>query len=251
MPESMISVIMPCFNSAKFISSSIESVLSQLWSNLELIIVDDGSSDNSCEVVARYSESDQRVRLIELGRNRGAAFARNTAIEAAQGRFIAFLDSDDCWVEDKLSLQIPAMRSGGYPLSCTGYTMLRPDGQRKDVIPPKNIRIEQLLSGCDIGCLTAVMDVAAIGRKIYMRDIKMRQDLLLWVDILNEGSGVALGLPDTLATLHIRGGSLSSSKKSAARYQWMAYRQELELPFYKAGYYFSKYVLHGIRKHSF
>jgi len=93
-----------------------------------------------------------------------------------------------------------------------------------------------------------MVDIEVLGKKIYMRSIKMRQDYLLWIDSLVPDRR-ALGLPDVLATLHVRNGSLSSNKISAAKHQWMAYRRELRLPLVKAGYYFSRYALHGVKKH--
>jgi len=250
MSEDLVSIVMPSFNSAAFIDKSIDSVLAQTYKRFELIVVDDGSADDTGEVLRKYSVLDPRIKVIMFARNRGAAAARNAAIEEAKGRFIAFLDSDDSWSQDKLQIQIDAGREGRYPLSCTGYRMLRPDGKAKEVIPPRLISRRALLAGCDIGCLTAMMDLAVVGKKIYMRNIKMRQDYLLWIDSIQRG-GQVLGIPDVLATLHMRGGSLSSNKASAAKHQWMAYRRELRLPLLKAGYYFSRYAFHGLRKHIF
>src|SRR5699024_7113193 len=148
----------------------------------ELIVVDDASTDGTCSVVQGYAEKDNRVRLIKFDQNRGPAAARNAAIEAAQGRFVAFLDSDDTWHEDKLRVQVEAMQRGRYALSCTGYRMQRSTGESKEIIPPSSISDANLLMGCDIGCLTAMIDLSVLGKKIYMRDIRMRQDMLLWID---------------------------------------------------------------------
>jgi teichuronic acid biosynthesis glycosyltransferase TuaG len=250
MNKNLVSIIMPSFNSASYIGGSINSVLEQTWKNFELIVVDDGSSDDTCKLVQHMAEKDQRIRLIALGRNNGAATARNVAIEAAAGRFIAFLDSDDRWSKEKLDLQVNTMLRNEYPLSCTGYTMLRASGKRKNIIPPELITRSSLLSGCDIGCLTAMIDVAAVGKKIYMRNIKKRHDYLLWLDVLALG-GVALGIPDVLAVLHMRNESLSSSKLSAARHQWLVYRRELDMALASASYHFVRYAFHGVIKHKF
>lgn len=250
MIEGLVSVVMPSFNSEDFIDESISSVLNQSWKSLELIVVDDCSSDGTCQIVSKRAAEDSRVRLIKNEVNRGAAVTRNIAIEAAMGQYIAFLDSDDLWAVDKLKRQLGEMRSNRAALSCTGYEMVRADGRRSAVVPPRRITRRNLLSGCDIGCLTAVIDLSMIDSKIYMRNIRKRQDYLLWIDIIAAG-GPAFGMPDVLATLNLRSGSLSSNKISAAKYQWSAYRNELNLNFPISLYYFLRYAFHGVMKHRF
>lgn len=246
----LVSVVMPSFNSAQFINRSIDSVLTQSWVNLELIVVDDASSDNTCEIVRARAVSEPRIKLISCATNGGAASARNRAIAAADGQYLAFLDSDDTWAANKLEFQIGAMTEKGVSLSCTGYSMHRSDGRKRDFIPALEISYTSMLSGCDISCPTVVVDLSRVGRKVYMRNIRKRQDYLLWIDIMAL-TGNSMGIPEVLATVNLRNGSLSSDKRSAAKYQWMAYRIELGLSLPRSIYYFIRYAINGVRKYSF
>ena len=125
-----VSVIMPNFNCEKFILGAVNSVLSQTFTDLELIVVDDCSTDKSVEIVEDIARKDGRVVLLKNSENKGAAFCRNRGVKAARGRYIAFLDSDDLWTEDKLRKQLAFMKEGGYAFSCTSYDHI----DRKSVV---------------------------------------------------------------------------------------------------------------------
>ena len=130
----MISVITPVYNAEEFLKETIDSVLSQTYENLEYILVDDCSSDNSPEIIKHYTETDSRVKYIKLKENSGAAVARNTGLENAAGRYIAFIDSDDVWYEDKLEKQINFM-SKDIAFTYTKYERMSEDGRdRKSVV---------------------------------------------------------------------------------------------------------------------
>lgn len=244
----LVSIVMPGFNSSDFIERAINSVLGQSWGRFEFIIIDDGSSDDTCEIVKRYAKTDERIRLIELERNVGAAAARNKGIDEAQGRYVAFLDSDDLWSREKLSVQIAAMEASESPLSTTGYRLMLPGGREKYVAPPSLTTSKNLLSGHAIKTPTAMMDVERIGRKVYMRDIKVCEDLVFWLDIL-QGHAGALGIPDDLVTVHVREVSLSSNKLWVAGQRWSAYRSELGLTLPETGYYFARYAAQGVSRY--
>lgn len=122
--EKLVSIIMPAYNSADFISQAIESVQNQEYSNWELLIVDDCSSDDTVKIIDQYSINDKRIKLTQLKENSGAAVARNVAIEKASGDFLAFLDSDDYWKPEKLSTQITFMEKNDYLFTCTSYKMV-------------------------------------------------------------------------------------------------------------------------------
>ena len=122
MTEGLVSVIMPTYNTVDFLADSIESILNQTYTNLELLITDDCSSDkNTIDLLNKYAQKDDRVKLAFLKENLGPGVARNNAIERAQGQYIAFCDSDDRWMPKKLELQIAAMKNGGYTLCCSSY----------------------------------------------------------------------------------------------------------------------------------
>lgn len=244
----LVSVIMPAYNSSEYISDAIESVLAQNYQEFELIIVDDCSSDNTLHIVNQFADKDDRVRLYELDKNSGAAIARNLAIEKANGRYIAFLDSDDMWKSDKLVKQIAFMKKTTSALSYTAYEKIAQDGERENRIVwvPEKIDYNNLLNASVIGCLTAIYDTSITG-KVYLPDIRRRQDYGLWLKILKRGS-VAYGLNEPLAFLRKRKGSLSSNKFMAAWYVWRLYREHEELSYFNAIYHFVNYAVRASLK---
>ncbi|MCJ8161548.1 glycosyltransferase family 2 protein [Acinetobacter zhairhuonensis] len=241
----LVSVIMPSFNSSLFIEKTINSVLSQNYSDWELIIIDDCSSDNSLSVIEKYIHQDNRIKLICLEKNSGAAVARNTGIQQAQGRFIAFLDSDDTWHPDKLNKQVTFMIENGYALTYTKYHKVNEVGDFLSTVNiPLKVAYSQLLKTCVIGCLTAMYDTKKIG-KVEFPLIRKRQDFALWLKILKL-TPYAYGLNVDLASYTVRSDSISANKFKAAQYNWYLYRHIENLSFIQSIYCFSHYMLKGI-----
>lgn len=248
--EILVSIITPSYNSSEFISNTINSVLSQTFHNWELIIIDDCSKDNSIEVISQWCEKDSRIQLIQLTENSGAAVARNKGIEVARGRYIAFLDSDDKWLPDKLEKQLQFMRDNQYNFTFTAYNKVNPDGDYLGELGvPHRIKYSDLLKKCEIGCLTAMYDTEELG-KVYMPLIRKRQDLGLWLKLLKQ-TEYAFGLNQVLASYTVRNDSISSNKRKAAIYTWKLYREVEALPLYKAAYYFSHYAVNGVLRTKF
>jgi glycosyltransferase involved in cell wall biosynthesis len=241
----LVSVVTPSYNSEEYLSGAIDSVLLQSYSNWEMIVVDDCSSDCSGELVREYAMKDSRIKLITLDINSGAAVARNAAIKAAQGRYIAFLDSDDRWLPCKLEKQLSFMQKHGVAFSYTAYEKLDCTGSvvGNVNIPPK-VSYKDLLKVCSIGCLTAMYDTEKIG-KIYMPLIRKRQDLGLWLRIL-KSTPYAYGLNEVLAQYHLRKDSISADKRTASTYTWRLYRDVEGLSFLVAAYYFTHYAFNGV-----
>lgn len=237
-----VSIIMPSYNSQEFIAQSIESVLAQTYQNWELIIVDDCSLDNSNKTIEKYLNRDSRIKLIKLERNSGPAVARNRGIEEAQGRYIAFLDSDDMWSKQKLSRQLAYMQEHDIALSYTGYCRIEEKSSRTiDRIPvPEKVDYHELLKQNIIGCLTAIYDTKKVG-KVYMPEILKRQDFALWLKILKK-IPYAYGLNEPLAYYRVRTDSVSSNRIFASKYNWIMYREVEKLPLHKAIYYFGWYT---------
>jgi len=237
MNESLVSIITPLYNSEKFISETIESVLSQKYNNWEMIIVDDCSTDGGVEIVKDYKRNDERIKLIQLDKNSGAAIARNKAIEYAKGRFIAFLDSDDLWHPNKLKKQIDFMIINDYEFTYTGYQKITEKGQILDkyVSVKKKLSYKKALYSNYIGCLTVVYDRKKLG-KIYMPLIKKRQDYALWLKILKIIK-FGYGLDENLAYYRLRDNSMSSNKINLIKYHWKLYRDIEELSVLKSLYY--------------
>lgn len=240
-----VSVITPSYNCANFISQTIKSVLSQTFHDWEMIIVDDFSSDNSVDVIQGYVEMDPRIKLIRKLKNSGAAMARNAAIEAAQGRYISFLDSDDIWLPHKLERQLMFMEQTGATFSCCAYEKIDEDGSPfGHVGVPAKVEYSDLLKTCSIGCLTAIYDTKYFG-KVYMPNIRKRQDFGLWLSLLKRTKYV-YGISEVLAQYRVRSESISANKLNAAQYTWRLYRDVEKLNLVKSIYYFGHYAVRGL-----
>jgi glycosyltransferase involved in cell wall biosynthesis len=245
--NTMVSIIMPCFNAEHSIEKSIQSVQSQSYTNWELLITDDNSTDKSVAIVEALMKNDSRIKLFKLSENGGAASARNHSISHALGRYIAFLDSDDSWYPTKLEKQIAHMRSNELTLCYSGYEQFRGNNLHKKVTPPTSTSYHELLKTCVIGCLTAIYDSSHCGKR-FMPEIRKRQDFALWLGILKEGYKAG-GIPEPLAKYQLHGG-MSQNKWRVLSYQWSVYRDLEKLPLHKSLYYFCHYSVNGLIKHS-
>lgn len=232
-----VSVITPLHNCAAYITDTIKSVLQQSWPRFEMLIVDDCSTDASVEIVHSFAERDSRIKVVKLERNSGPAVARNTAIEMATGRYIAFLDSDDLWRPEKLKRQIAFMQSTGCSFSYTHYEKISESGEPTGhfVKPPQRLCYKDMLKSNQIGCLTAVYDASILG-KMYMPLIRKRQDYGLWLSILKR-EAYAYCVPELLALYRLRSSSVSSNKVEMLKYNWMLFRQVETLSVLRSAYY--------------
>lgn len=223
MVESLISIITPCYNSSKYISQMIESVIVQTYPNWELLITDDCSTDNSREIVKEYCKKDPRIHLFQLDINSGAGVARNNSIEKAQGRYIAFCDSDDLWKPRKLEVQLAFMKEHGYEFTYCKSDVVDTEGNITEInerVPKVSYRSTKIINY--IGTTNAMYDTSRIG-KVYMRDVRKRQDWIHWIDIL-EKTKYAYCVPERLTSWRTGDeNSLSSNKKSLFKYHLMVY----------------------------
>lgn len=246
--KDLVSVITPVYNCEKYIEDAIKSVLGQSYKNWEMILVDDLSTDKSCEIIERYIKNDSRIKLVKLKKNSGAAIARNTAMELAKGRFLAFLDGDDIWVSNKLELQIDLMKKHKSGISHSDYEVIAENGEslNKIVKVPKNMTYDQYLRNTIIQTVTVVIDREITG-KVSMPNIKMRQDFATWLSILKKGNN-ALGINQTLGKYRRVSNSLSSNKFKAMRKNWYVYRRIEKLNIFKASYCFLGYAFNATLK---
>lgn len=246
----LVSIIMPLYNCKNFVVDSIKSVLFQTYEHWELIIVDDMSTDNSYDVAKAFVDDELRIQLHQLQSNSGAAAARNHAIELAKGEFIAFLDSDDLWVENKLEEQVAFMKQQNASLSFTGYQWINETGHvLKNIIHvPKFVTYETLLKQNVIGCLTAMYDSSKIGKFYFDVSLEKHEDYEYWLEMLKI-TPKAEGLNIPLAYYRIRQNSLSGNKISAATYVWKILRKYQKIRLHKAIYYFGWYTYKSILKY--
>ncbi len=250
MPD-LVSIITPMYNSEKFIDATIQSVQSQTYQNWEMIIVDDASTDRSIEIVKKIMATEPRLHLKQLADNLGPAHTRNNGIKLAKGRFLAFLDSDDLWHKDKLEKQIKFMQKNHYAFTYTGFEKINEDGKVIGTIFPykEEVCYHDLLKSNHIGCLTAMIDLKILGYKMYMPDIKKRQDQGLWLEILKE-IDKAYCLNKVLGKYRIRKDSISINKIANIKFQWQLYRELEKLSIIQSFYYMLWYAYYGIRKYS-
>ena len=242
----LASIIMPAYNSARFIRESIDSVLAQTYTEWELLIVDDCSTDNTKEVVQSYS--DERIHYFCNEKNCGAAVTRNRALQQAKSRYIAFLDSDDLWTPDKLEKQIAFMQQNGYAFTFTDYQIINEDGspQNKTLHMPASLTYRQYCCNTAIGCLTVLIDRQMTG-PFEMPDIRSSHDMGLWLDIMRRGF-TAYSLPECLASYRIVATSNTAKKWKAAKDVWRVYRELEHMGIIASAYCFCGYAWHAILK---
>lgn len=243
----LVSVITPSYNSLFFILETIKSVQAQSYSNWEMLIVDDHSQDCSVQEIRAFTKNDERIKLITLSQNGGAAKARNIALKEAQGDYIAFLDSDDLWFPNKLQAQVAFMQKRNLAFSFTSYTLISEEGNPLgiEVNVPKTVDYKDLMGNTIIGCLTVMLDRNQI--KHIQMPIIQPEDTALWLILLKQGFQ-AHGLPKVLSKYRIVSNSTSRFKVRAAYRYWRLIRIQEKLNFVKANYYFSKYAYNAYIK---
>lgn len=243
----IVSVVTPVYNAEKFIKETIDSVLNQTYTDFEYLLIDDCSTDNSPDIVKSYAEKDNRVKYIKLKENSGAAVARNTGIENAQGRYIAFIDSDDVWYPEKLAKQLAFMEKENAAFTYTKYEHITEDGEVQSAPEfPEKLDYSGLLKNTAIACSTVVIDRQIIG-DFRMPLVRKGQDTATWLQILRNHDYAYL-VDEVLNQYRGREGSLSSDKVSALKRTWNTYRNIEKLPLHKAVYYFGFYVWNAIKR---
>jgi teichuronic acid biosynthesis glycosyltransferase TuaG len=239
MQQDLVSVIMPTYNASAYLALSIDSILHQTYSNFELIITDDCSTDEeTLKILANYEARDKRIQVFHLTRNQGAGIARNNSISHANGQFIAFCDSDDLWAPNKIELQVKFMRRHHCALCCSSYIICDKDGREVGIRhTPARITYTMMKHDNRIGCLTAVYDVKELGRKFYFPALRKRQDWGLFLQIIQQ-CHVAYAITAPLAYYRVRSRSLSRNKLSLVHYNIMVYRTILGYSRLYAFFYF-------------
>ena len=249
MVEPLVSIIMPVYNSERFLEDAIRSVINQIYLNWELWLIDDNSSDNSKQIISNFTAIDKRIKSILLTVNSGAAIARNTAITRSEGKYIAFLDADDIWLPEKLLNQINFMEMNERSFTFTSYAIMDENGKdlKRTIAAPETVRYKQLLKNNTIGCLTAVYNSEKLG-KMLMPEIRKRQDYGLWLNILKKGV-IGYGLQETLAMYRTGDTSLSNKKTNVLKYNWILLRKHQHLSFFVSLYYFIFFLFNKTLKY--
>lgn len=244
--NTQVSIITPSYNSSQYIRETVQSVISQTYSDWELIIVDDGSIDNSDLIIKELVSSDSRIKAFYLKENKGVAFARNKAISESSGRYIAFLDSDDIWSSDKLEKQLKFMKINAIAFSFTSYQPFSRFKSYKVIHAPPKISYEELLRNTIIGCLTVVIDTELI-KKIFMPDYATSQDYAAWLLILKKGY-CAYGFNENLAKYRVVSTSNSANKIEVIKGVWSIYRESEKLNILRSFWCLINYMFNAILK---
>lgn len=231
----LVSVIMPTYNCERFIEEAVQSVIAQTMKEWELRIVDDGSTDGTYEVLRPYLAKYPMIHYTKLSGNGGPAMARTEALRQATGKYVAFLDSDDVWMPEKLARQIAFMEERGAVFSCTAYCRMNEEGESLGMVcvPPERTDYKKMLRlGDPIGNLTVMYNQEVLG-KYEVPNIKRRNDFALWLRILRD-TPECVGMEEVLGRYRVRKRSVSSNKLQQVKYHWKLYRQLEGLGFFKS-----------------
>lgn len=245
----LVSIITPSYNSAKFIAETIQSVQNQTYKKWEMIIVDDGSSDETESVVLSIIQNDNRIQFHKLSQNSGPAVARNTGIEKASGDYMTFIDADDIWFPTFIENNIKTIKETGIPFVFSSYRRSNEELEfvYSDFIVPHKVSYTDILKSNSISCLTAFLDIKKLGKK-YMPLIRKRQDMGLWLNYLKV-IPFAHGIQETQAIYRIRENSLSRKKSDLIKYQWQFYREVEKLNVFESSYYMLHWMYRGFMKY--
>lgn len=246
--QPLVSVIMPCYNMASYVSDSIKSVIAQTYPHWELLIVDDASTDTTVNIIESFSQTDSRIKFAIKKHNSGIADTRNQCIQMAQGPFLAFLDADDIWHPEKLEKQLKFMLEKNVGFSYSTYDWIDEDGNtlNRFINTIGNLDYETYLRNTIIGCSTVMVNKTITG-EVVVPKFRTSEDTATWLDILRKGF-LAYAIDEPLVSYRIRRKSASSNKIKAASDLWKVYRRHEKLPFFKAIYYFSCYAFNAIKK---
>ena len=247
--DELISVIMPAYNAQETLACAVDSVLSQTYKKLELIIVDDCSKDDTLRIAQDYALADRRIKVLHNAQNSGASRTRHNAVEAASGKWIAFLDSDDAWVSDKLEKQVILQKKKNATLVFTGSAFMNAEGDPLDwtLHVPAEIRYRRLLKQ-NLISNSSVLVLKESYQKNEILGSNMHEDFACWLNLLRSGE-VAYGIDEPLLIYRLSPNSKSGNKIKAMKMNWNAYRRAGLTPF-EAAYYMCWYAVNGLIKYS-
>lgn len=245
--QEKVSIIIPVYNAANYIEQTIESVLAQDYECWELLLVENGSTDNSIEKIKKFD--DPRIRLVIMDDNAGAAKARNEGMRLATGIYVGYLDADDLWQKDKLSKQLAFMKEKDAAFCFTGYEFGDENavGTGKVVHVPETLHYKQALCNTTIFTSTVLFDTRKISKdRLYMPNVKS-EDSALWFQVLREGN-IAYGLNENLVIYRRPGKSLSSNKFEAMKRIWNLYRKQEQLNLFYSAYLFVGWAFRAVKR---
>ena len=249
--DELVSIIIPVYNSSRYLKDAIESIKKQTYQNYEVIFVDDKSTDNSLKIIEEYKNIDNRVKLIKLAKHEGAGIARNSGIKNAKGRYLTFLDSDDILVNNKLEIQVKFMKEKNCEFTCGNYKYIN-DGMTKISNEVKSLEITDYSSALlDMRILTStvMIDLSIIPKQYCYMTNMMSEEVITWIKILKRGY-MAYGINKVLVYYRVSKKSRSSNKIKTGISRWNIYRKIEKLSIKKSMYCFINYIVNAIKKRS-
>lgn len=248
--EGLVSIIVPNYNSEKFIKETLDSVLAQTYQNWETFVIDDCSTDGSVDIIRGYAEKDARIHLVLREKNSGVANVRNAGIQLANGEYIALLDSDDLWMADKLERQVALLKEKGADLAYCAYDFIDENSQPmgKTFKVPEKTNFKKMLGKNVIGCSTVIMKAELFKTNPFKPEF-YHEDYVLWMELLRIPI-TAVG--DKQVLMHYRriATSRSYKKGNAAKQRWAVYRKVLKLSWFRSVWSFIRYAINGVLKYS-
>lgn len=244
----LISVVTPLYNAVRYLEETHASLTAQSHQNWEWLLIDDHSSDGSFELAKSWSSDDDRIKTLQTPTNSGAAVARNLGLEHMRGRYVAFLDADDLWVQSKLAEQLDFMTTSGAYFGYTGFHYVDQGGVPSGAVarPPRTMEYQQALKNTTILTSTVMIDSHRVPHgAIAFPDVRRGQDTALWWRLLRV-NGAAHGLVQPLTLYRQNAGSLSSNRVAALRRTWRLYRDQEHIPHHRAAWYFGHYVVNAL-----
>ena len=233
----LVSIIIPYRKKRNFISNSIKSVLNQTYVNFELIIIYDDENENDLNLINEFQKKDNRISIIKNIKQIGAGESRNLGINYSKGEFIAFLDADDTWQNDKLMKQINFMKFNKYDATHTSYSIV---DENHNVIGKRIARnfleLKDLLKSCDIGTSTVIIKKNLINNEVKFASLKTKEDFVLWLKLLKKNIKI-YGLNEILTFWTKSDKSLSSSTPQKIIDGFRVYNKYMNFNYLKSIYY--------------
>ncbi len=245
----LISVIIPVHNAEEFLEETVLSVLNQTYKNLELILVEDASTDDSFALMEKLSGTDKRIRIFRMGKPSGAARTRNYGLSKAEGDYIAYLDADDLWEKDKLEKELAFLKEKQAAFVFTGYEFADEEGKGTGhvVKVPETLSYKQALGNTTIFTSTVLLNRSRIPEELLQMPVIKSEDTATWWRILKSGI-TAYGLDENLVRYRRAGKSLSSNKVEALRRIWRLYREVAKLSVPVSAYYFVRWAFRAVAR---
>lgn len=244
----LVSVIVPAYNAQDYIDTAVRSVLAQTMPDLEILVLDDCSKDETSARIRRLAQTDHRIRPVFNEENMGVAKTRNRGLDMAQGQYVALLDADDFWYPNKLEKQLAVIRSTGADVVYSGYALVDNDGKKiKDFFAPPTETMDSLLTQNGIGCSTVMLSRKVVDHYRFRTDY-YHEDYVLWMQLLQDGLK-AVGIPEPLVDYRVHANSRAANKLASSGHRWYIYRHFLGFSVLKSTWITLKYAMVGLKKH--